>query len=223
MALRVRAGRRVARRWRLLVAARTAGRALDRAQHAVAGGEGVPAQVAAAGRLPPGRLGLARAARTAPAHTLDGGAGGAAVAARDAARPAGTATARRGPGRFRRPVAPDPGHQAMSSTKADARRRRPFLISALPRTAAARTAAQSPTAAPGRLQTAVLLVLAAALSGFTILRGIAPHDEGLMLQAGSRIASGQWPYRDFWMNYPPGQPLVLALLHEVFGASLLAW
>ena len=44
-----------------------------------------------------------------------------------------------------------------------------------------------------------------------------------MLQAGARIASGQWPYRDFWINYPPGQPLVLAVLQEIFGASLLAW
>jgi hypothetical protein len=68
-----------------------------------------------------------------------------------------------------------------------------------------------------------LLVLGAALSGFTILQGISPHDEGLMLQAGARIASGQWPYRDFWLNYPPGQPLALAALHEMFGASLLAW
>src|SRR5262249_32657313 len=69
----------------------------------------------------------------------------------------------------------------------------------------------------------VLLVLAAALSGFTILQGISPHDEGLMLQAGARLASGQWPYRGFWSNYPPGQPLVLALLQLVFGGSLLAW
>jgi hypothetical protein len=69
----------------------------------------------------------------------------------------------------------------------------------------------------------LLFVLAAALSGFTILREIAPHDEGLMLQAGSRIASGQWPYRDFWTNYTPGQPLVLALLQSIFGPSLLAW
>ena len=44
-----------------------------------------------------------------------------------------------------------------------------------------------------------------------------------MLQAGSRIASGQWPYRDFWTNYMPGQPLVLALLQQIFGPSLLAW
>jgi hypothetical protein len=69
----------------------------------------------------------------------------------------------------------------------------------------------------------LLFVLAAALSGFTILREISPHDEGLMLQAGSRIAAGQWPYRDFWTNYMPGQPLVLALLQQIFGPSLLAW
>src|SRR6202030_815242 len=75
----------------------------------------------------------------------------------------------------------------------------------------------------GPVRQLVLFALAAGLSGFTILQGIAPHDEGLMLQAGSRIASGQWPYRDFWTNYPPGQPLVLAGLQLVFGPSLLAW
>jgi hypothetical protein len=68
-----------------------------------------------------------------------------------------------------------------------------------------------------------LLALAAALAGFTILRGIAPHDEGLMLAAGARIARGQLPYRDFWTNYPPGQWLLIAGLDKVFGASLLAW
>lgn len=77
------------------------------------------------------------------------------------------------------------------------------------------------TSKPARL--IALFVLAAGLSGFTILRGVAPHDEGLMLQAGSRIAGGQWPYRDFWSNYPPGQPLVLAGLQDLFGPSLLAW
>ena len=76
---------------------------------------------------------------------------------------------------------------------------------------------------PGAVLQIVLFLLAAALASFTIVQGIAPHDEGLMLQAGARIASGEWPYRDFWTNYPPGQPLVLAVLQEIFGASLLAW
>lgn len=94
-------------------------------------------------------------------------------------------------------------------------RRAPFLRSSV----GARSSEDSPSVA---LQV-VLFVLAAALSAFTILQGISPHDEGLMLQAGARIASGQWPYRDFWSNYPPGQPLVLALAQLVVGPSLLAW
>jgi hypothetical protein len=40
-----------------------------------------------------------------------------------------------------------------------------------------------------------------------------------MLQAARRIGDGQWPYRDFWWNYGPGQPLLLA----PFGGSLIAW
>ena len=66
---------------------------------------------------------------------------------------------------------------------------------------------------------AVLFVLAAALSACTIWQGIGPHDEGLMLQAAHRIASGELPYRDFWWNYGPGQPLLLA----PFDRSLEAW
>jgi hypothetical protein len=69
----------------------------------------------------------------------------------------------------------------------------------------------------------VLALLAAGLSAYTILWWISPHDEGLMLQAGSRIASGQWPYRDFWMNYDPGQAVVLAAFQKIFGRSLLTW
>src|SRR3954466_12834158 len=64
-----------------------------------------------------------------------------------------------------------------------------------------------------------LIAGAAALSAVTMLRGIGPHDEGLMLQAAARIADGQWPYRDFWFNYGPGQPLLLAPVAH----SLLAW
>ena len=107
-------------------------------------------------------------------------------------------------------------------TSTSRQRKRPFLTSALPPAATLRARAAG-DASPDWLLTTVLLVLGGALSAVTILRGIGPHDEGLMLQAGSRIANGQWPYRDFWTNYPPGQPLVLAVLQLVFGPSLLAW
>ena len=78
---------------------------------------------------------------------------------------------------------------------------------------------------PGRRPAtlAVLFALGAALSGFTILRGIEPHDEGLMLQWSARIAHGEWPYRDFWINYGPGQPLLLGGLWKALGPSLLVW
>jgi hypothetical protein len=69
----------------------------------------------------------------------------------------------------------------------------------------------------------LLFAGAAALSGFTILRGINPHDEGLMLQAAARVADGQVPYRDFWWNYGPAQPFLFGGLNELFGPSLLAW
>jgi hypothetical protein len=69
----------------------------------------------------------------------------------------------------------------------------------------------------------LLALGAAALSAFTILRGYGPHDEGLMLAWARRIADGQWPYRDFWANYTPGQPVVLAGLVKLFGPSLLWW
>ena len=73
------------------------------------------------------------------------------------------------------------------------------------------------------LATVALFAAAAALSAFTILREIGPHDEGLMLQAAARMAGGQWPYREFWWNYGPGQPLVLAALWKLLGPSLLTW
>ena len=68
-----------------------------------------------------------------------------------------------------------------------------------------------------------LFVLAAALSGFTILREANTHDEGFMLQAALRLLDGQVPYRDFYLNYGPGQPLALAGLDAIFGSSLLTW
>jgi hypothetical protein len=70
---------------------------------------------------------------------------------------------------------------------------------------------------------ALLFAGAALLSGVTILNGIQPNDEGLMLAAAARIADGQVPYSDFWWFYPPGQPYLLAGLWELFGPSLLPW
>ena len=70
---------------------------------------------------------------------------------------------------------------------------------------------------------ALLFAGAALISGITILEGIQPNDEGLMLQAAARIAGGEVPYRDFWWFYPPGQPYLLAFLWQLFGPSLITW
>ena len=61
LALLVRAGGRAARGRRLLVAARSPRRALGRAQHVADRRQILLAALAAAGRLPPARLGVARA------------------------------------------------------------------------------------------------------------------------------------------------------------------
>lgn len=68
-----------------------------------------------------------------------------------------------------------------------------------------------------------LLVAGALLAASTIRTGVGHHDEGLMLAWAGRIADGQWPYRDFWSNYPPGQALADAALVKAFGPSLMAW
>ncbi len=70
---------------------------------------------------------------------------------------------------------------------------------------------------------ALLFLAAAAISASIMLKGMQPNDEGLMLQAASRIAGGEVPYRDFWWFYPPGQPYLLAALWKIFGPSLLTW
>jgi len=70
----------------------------------------------------------------------------------------------------------------------------------------------------------VALWLAAALiSGFTMRRYLEPFDEGLLLQAATRLTDGQWPYADFGWAYGPGQPLVIAAAFKVFGPSVVIW
>ena len=76
---------------------------------------------------------------------------------------------------------------------------------------------------PGAITGALLLAAGLAVCSVTALRGIQPNDEGLMLQAAARIASGEVPYRDFWWYYPPGQPYLLAGLWKLSGPSLLDW
>jgi hypothetical protein len=68
----------------------------------------------------------------------------------------------------------------------------------------------------------LLFAASALICGAVATYGIQPNDEGLMLQAAARVADGQWPYRDFWWFYPPGQPLLLAGLWEL-APSLLWW
>jgi hypothetical protein len=96
---------------------------------------------------------------------------------------------------------------------------------------APRTARVRPAGAHGRsrsarrtwLVPAILLLAGALISGFTILQGIDPFDEGLVLQAARRVAAGQVPYRDFSWAYGPAQPYLLAGLFKIFGVSLLDW
>ena len=69
----------------------------------------------------------------------------------------------------------------------------------------------------------LLLLGAAAISGFTLLRELYPYDEGQILLAARRVAQGEWPYADFVFPYGPGQPLLLGSLEDLLGPSLLWW
>lgn len=69
------------------------------------------------------------------------------------------------------------------------------------------------------LRLLILALLSTAFAAIDLRAGLGPHDEGLMLQWGHRIAGGEWPYRDFWCNYLPGAPLLQAAL----GDSLVVW
>jgi hypothetical protein len=68
-----------------------------------------------------------------------------------------------------------------------------------------------------------LWIAAAVVSGFTIRRSLEGFDEGFLLQAATRIADGQWPWRDFGWPYGPGQPLVVAGAFKLLGPSVLWW
>ncbi len=61
------------------------------------------------------------------------------------------------------------------------------------------------------------------ISAFTLRRGGAEFDEGLILQAAARIADGQTPYADFAWPYGPAHPYLLGWSFDLFGPSLIGW
>src|SRR5829696_3353579 len=96
----------------------------------------------------------------------------------------------------------------------------------MPRSSSAGAPPRAVTAAGARgarALPAALWLAAALISGFTMRRYLEPFDEGLLLQGASRIADGQWPYRDFGWPYGPGQPVVVAGLSAVFDPSVVWW
>jgi hypothetical protein len=70
---------------------------------------------------------------------------------------------------------------------------------------------------------ALLFLAGVVISGFTMLNGIDPFDEGISLQAAHRVSEGQAPYADFLWSYGPAWPYLLAGLFKAFGVSLLQW
>lgn len=46
------------------------------------------------------------------------------------------------------------------------------------------------------------------------------YDEGIVLTDAWLLLQGQFPYRDFYSNYPPGSFMLVAALFKVFGASV---
>jgi hypothetical protein len=85
------------------------------------------------------------------------------------------------------------------------------------------TQVRGPARSLGAWLPAALFVAALLIAGFTMLRGIDPFDEGLVLQAARRVAAGQLPYRDFLWSYGPAQPYLLGGSVKAFGVSLLGW
>jgi len=73
------------------------------------------------------------------------------------------------------------------------------------------------------LKLAALFAGAALISCFTIFRGGAEFDEGVVLAAAQRVASGQIPYSDFLWPYGPAHPSILGGWFELFGPSLMSW
>jgi hypothetical protein len=73
------------------------------------------------------------------------------------------------------------------------------------------------------LKLAALFAGAALISGFTIYRGGAEFDEGVVLAAAQRVASGEVPYSDFLWPYGPAEPYIFGAWFHLLGPSLMSW
>ncbi len=69
----------------------------------------------------------------------------------------------------------------------------------------------------------LLFAGALAISAFTLRRGGAEFDEGLILQAAARVADGQTPYADFAWPYGPAHPYLLGWSFDLLNPSLIGW
>src|SRR3954467_12756131 len=78
-------------------------------------------------------------------------------------------------------------------------------------------------AARRRALAALLWVAAALVSGFSARRHLGPLDEGILMQAATRMADGQWPWRDFSWGTGGGEPLAVMAAGKLLGPSLLWW
>lgn len=80
------------------------------------------------------------------------------------------------------------------------------------------------TPVPGLMLDAIAVMLVgvyAAATLHTLGDVINRYDEGLLLTDAHLILRGQWPYRDFYSNYPPGIFWVIAGLWKLFGVRAI--
>lgn len=70
--------------------------------------------------------------------------------------------------------------------------------------------------------TAVLTLATLAAIIAVMPREPSVFDDGLILTNGLRILSGEIPHRDFYTNYGPGQPYIIAAVFALFGTNLFA-
>lgn len=72
-----------------------------------------------------------------------------------------------------------------------------------------------------RIAAAIFLAVAALLLAVHGNRVVATNDEGILLDAAERVASGARPYVDFWAYMTPGSYWLQAAVFRLFGISLL--